>query len=265
MSGSSAGVQASLTIRAADSFGNVLSTGGANFAIQVGRLVFGTATTLPSSAVSVTDSGDGSYVARYLTTEAAAYSIAVTLLGKHALGSPLSNVVVVAGSVNASACTARGAGLVGGSVGRPSTYFIRQRDAYGNVNTNQASGFSVTATPPAAGGPTLGSFDSSKGEWTVTYTYATAITTAQQTVTFGGVSISGSPFTGIRIVSSLGSADASKCYIFGGALQENSQLLGSVGTPVSFSIQAANSAGINLVGEASDPAGTCTSLPLPKD
>lgn len=75
----------SRVVQACDSFGNVLTSGGATFAAEIGGM--------SDDAISITDRQDGTYALQYSIPSEGIYTLLVTLQGRHLRGSPASITV----------------------------------------------------------------------------------------------------------------------------------------------------------------------------
>lgn len=98
--------------------------------------------------VGLLDRGDGLYLGSYTVALAGEYTLAVTLRGGHARGSPL-RIHAAAGAVHAARCVADGAGVGAGFKGQTATFYVHSRDAFGNAVSKPAPQlFHVRVRPP---------------------------------------------------------------------------------------------------------------------
>lgn len=121
-----AGEDTMLTVTAKDRYGNLLTSGGADFAAL---LVF------PNSSAkvqSMVDLGNGSYSAAATLTQLGNHSFGAVLGSVHTENSPAAVQVAVGSHASALASAAAGPGTAGGLYQKNSTLSVYLRDAYGN-------------------------------------------------------------------------------------------------------------------------------------
>ena len=144
--------------------------------------------------VPLTDRGDGTYKGQLTMALSGEYSLAITLRGAHARGSPM-RIGTVASGVHAPRCVAEGVGLRAGFKGQVASFAIVARDAFGNRVSRGAHGYNVRVRPPlsATRAPDVYVADKNDGtcsvEWLPTTRGRHVVS-----ITLGGVPIEGSDY-----------------------------------------------------------------------
>ncbi|KAJ3270854.1 hypothetical protein HK104_004834, partial [Borealophlyctis nickersoniae] len=171
---SEAGRAGTFIIQPRDEFGNVTGVDGSMFNITM-ALAEGTGTggggvgnASDRIKWSVTDNGDGTFLASYLTTVSGAYSMDVSLNGQPINGSPF-HVDIDPVETYATACTASLTGLGNVEVGVRTSFVIQAKDRYGNPRTKGGDIFTAMLFGPDGQTVTSEVVDNQNGEYFVTY------------------------------------------------------------------------------------------------
>jgi hypothetical protein len=223
-----AGIPASFTLYARDTFGNVRSTGGDAFMVTVVGPV--------SFDAVVVDRHDGTYECTYKTIMCGDYFIHIQLDGKHIRGSPFMASVVPAHTY-APSCRAWGQGLHTAVVGHEAEFQIEAKDLIGNRKIIGGECFTCNATGPTPVDVQI--LDCDDG----TYVGRYVVTVAGEyllDVMYDGLSLNGSPFS-VKVEP--GPTIAVKCSAHGKGLKQIESTI-----PARFVIEARDEFGNQNVG-----------------
>lgn len=140
---------------------------------------------------TVTDVGNGTYIAYIAPTIAGKHSLSVTLGGMHIMGSPFTFIVGHATTV-ASLSTAEGRGLIEATVNVTAVFMATGRDAYGNPVPGSEVDFDCHVVGSNINGTCRAIFGNGTASCFFTpFTSGSALLS----VTYSGSHISGSPFS----------------------------------------------------------------------
>jgi hypothetical protein len=201
-----AGSLATFVVAAVDRFGNTISRGGDQVAVNIRSVSYFSA--------SVTDLRNGMHSVSYIVTNAALFRIEVAvrfIFGSGALatnlpisGSPFVAVCFPAAQTWPANCNVYGQGLQNSSVGVPRTVTIEARDVWGNRKTAGSDTFRIILSlnpKPIDSSYGFGDYtDQQDGSYLVTYVvtragnYLLDISFRGQTPPFSLTSIKGGPY-----------------------------------------------------------------------